>query len=98
MCSLLLHNKVAGPSATELDVMSMPPSLLQRMRLPQPPRPRIAEDDVAELEDRKTVFLELDIARAAGRYGDTAHRDIGVAFTARRFGADTGNLANEVRR
>ncbi len=58
----------------------------------------VAEDDVAEFEDRQAVFLKLDIARAAGRDRNPAHRDVGVAFAAGSFRADARDLADQVSR
>jgi len=56
------------------------------------------EGDVAELQDRQAVFLELDVARAAGRNGDAAHADVGVAFAAARFRAQAGNRTQDFGR
>ncbi len=56
----------------------------------------IAEHDIAEFEDREPVFLQLDIARAAGRDRNAANRDVGIAFAARGFRTDAGDLADEI--
>nr|GEU28145.1 hypothetical protein [Tanacetum cinerariifolium] len=45
------------------------------------------EVEVAELQHRQAVFLDLHVARAAGRYRHAAHGDVGIAFTTGRLGA-----------
>ncbi len=58
----------------------------------------ITESDVAEFEDRQTVFLELEELRAARRDRQAADRDVGVAVTARGLDADAGQVAQQLAR
>ncbi|KAF1858528.1 hypothetical protein Lal_00015045 [Lupinus albus] len=51
------------------------------------------EVEVAELQHRQAVFLDLHVARAARGDGHAAHGDVGIAFAARRFRAHAGDRA-----
>ena len=55
----------------------------------------IAKGDVAEFEDRQAVFLQLQEFRAARCNGKPAHGNIGIALTARRFGTNARQRAQD---
>jgi hypothetical protein len=54
------------------------------------------EGDVAEIEHRQAVFLELDELGPAAGGGQAAHRDIGIGLAARRFRSQAGNVAQQI--
>ena len=53
------------------------------------------EVEVAELQHRQAVFLDLHIARAAGGNGQAAHGDVGIAFAARGLGPQARHRAQD---
>ena len=59
---------------------------------------RVAEGDVAELEDRQAVFLQLEELRAARCDRQAADRDVRVAVAARGLDPDAGEVAEQLTR